>query len=141
MLILPVILISAKSIFASDKLDDEISPYAVQAININEKLKTCKPAKLQGAESQTTIHGMKKGLCSFTIVNTSSSSITNRQTGEKLDISSCDYNVPIDAVKKYAIDNIKLIKSLYQIDNIALSNSEILEIGNNEFEFVKKYCN
>ena len=140
LIITPIIFISARSIFASDSADD-INPLVPQAISLNEKLKTCTPTKSEVSGSKTEIYGVKKGMCRFSVENPDGSSIMNRQTGERIDITNCDYSVPIEDVRQYAINNIRLIKSMYQIDNIALSRAEIIEIGNNEFEFAKKYCN
>ena len=138
LLLLNIIQAQASGIY--DSLDQNTKQLIQKSIGIQEKIKTCTPAQVNYSPGGITVYGMKNGLCEFR-VSSSDTTLTNSKTNETVNTSNCNYKITASEAQKYANYNIKLIKALYQINGVTISDSEAEVMGDYLFNLAKKYCN
>ncbi|MBR2069642.1 MAG: hypothetical protein IJ877_07785 [Candidatus Gastranaerophilales bacterium] len=135
------LLLSLSSLKAQElpALNDTNREFILANIDFQNKLKNCEPAVFYSKTTTTEIIGMKNNSCNF-ISECPSCTITSMKTGKAVDISHCNYNAPISAVRTYANNNIKLLKYGYMIDDTELNTSQVIAMSDFAYKFSKLYC-
>jgi len=123
-----------------DSLDANSKKFIMDSISFQEKLKNCTPSEFSASGTYMKIYGLTNGLCHYVAKSSSSSLLTDTKTGKTINISNCNYNIPLAELRRYANYNIKLTKAMYQIDNTTISKSEMNSISDAMWDTVNKYC-